>query len=103
MDFLKGGKPFLEAEGVVGFTWNFKEIHWYSVWKNGMMARDLGKFTDERTLEFQRYTADRTPLNARGSIKFEPDGSLLIYFKTKKKDQGWDQARVEEYRFLKQE
>lgn len=95
------GEPYATAKGIIGFTWENQYVNQFTLWQNGMLSRDLGKFVSEKKLVMERFNYDHTITLAKWELKFETPDKITSKMKWKGVEDNWDNAEVSEWTFIR--
>lgn len=90
-------ETYNEAQGISGYTNNYKRINLFILWQDGTMVRDLGQFVAQDKVVMERFTANHQFNYAIWEWTFlTPDKAKFVYKRRKRGDENWDNATITE-------
>lgn len=95
------GNPYNTAKGFTGFTWKKGKINTYTLYENGMISRDLGKFVSEKKLTMERFNADHSNVYYKYEINFPEPDKIIATGISKGKSGTWDDAETKEFIWIR--
>ena len=91
------GETYQTNNGIIGFTWEYKTVNMYTLWQNGMLSRDMGKFVSDKKITWERFDANHKNVLASMEMVFlTPDKFMLIFTARVKKEDTWVDDKVTE-------
>ena len=94
------GETYQTANGIIGFTWQYKKVLMYSLYPSGYSFLDIGEFMSDKKLIMERFNANHTKIIGIKDINFlNSDKFDLIYKWGRGEPETWDDINVSEYTF----
>ena len=85
----------------MGFTWKFRTLNWYTLWDNGMVARDFGEFVSDKKMIMERFNAAHTHASTSLEITFITSDKFNVIAKQRGNSETWDDAVVNEFTYIR--
>ena len=91
------GETTITAKGIIGFTPEYRNVTWCSLWENGMTSRDFGKFVTDKKLVMDRYDINLDNVTASYELTFiTPDKINFIFKRRVLIEETWQDGKVTE-------
>jgi hypothetical protein len=91
------GETYQTGKGIIGFTWENREVNMYFLWSDGMLSRDMGKFVSAKKIMWERFTANHEQVLASMEMNLLTLDKFKYIFKWRGMEQTWDNAEVTEW------
>jgi hypothetical protein len=74
LEWKAQGKTYATAEVIIGFTEDYESIVFCSLWNNGIVTKDIGRFVSPTKVMLERYNVDHYQAVAISTLEFQnPD------------------------------
>lgn len=78
--FQAKGETYQTNKGIIGFTWKYQDVNMYTLWQDGMLSRDMGKFVTDKKITWERFNAAHKYVVASMEMIFQtPDKFKLVF------------------------
>ena len=101
LDFQAKGKSYSKTMGIIGFTWENKNITRYVLFPDGQMARLRGGYKAENKLYLERYTVWENKVLASYVYDIISPDKMTLTYTYKGMEESWDNAEVRKYKFAR--
>lgn len=95
------GIPFNKAKQIIGFTQKYRKVNMFTLYKNGMISRDLGGFVSESKLVMERFSANHSNLYYKYELNFSEPDKMIAKGISKGKSGTWDDAEEKEFIWIR--
>ena len=91
------GETYQTNKGIIGFTWQYQDVNMYTLWQNGMLSRDMGKFVTDKKITWKRFTANHEHVVASMEMIFHTQDKFMLVFTSRvwKEDKFVDDEVIE--------
>ena len=91
------GVTYNTGKGIMGFTWEYQMVNMYTLWQDGYLSREMGKFVSDKKITFERYNADHSHVMGSIEINFLTPDNFINIWKWRGMKDTWDDAEVSEF------
>jgi hypothetical protein len=101
LEWKAKGKTYATARSVLGFTENYESVVLYSIWQEGIVGKDIGKFVSPKKLVVERFISEGNHSTSLNEIEFPTPDTWTWTSKWRGMETTWEPLQTEKWIFTK--
>ena len=95
------GETYETDKGIIGFNWQNQTVDMCTLWSDGWVTADIGKFVSDKKIMWERFSPGHMHVLASMEFNFITPDKYTMIFKYRGMEQTWDDAEVTEWIFTR--
>ena len=88
-------------KGIIGFNWENQTVDMCTLWSDGWVTVDIGKFVSDEKIMWERFAPGHKHVLASMEFNFITPDKYTMIFKNRGMEETWDNATVLEWIWTK--
>ena len=101
LEWKAKGETYSTARSVLGFTENYESVVLYSIWQEGFVGKDIGKFVSPKKLVMERFISEGNHSVSINEIEFPTPDTWTWTSKWRGMETTWEPLRTSKWIFTK--